>query len=307
MLHIFKRRPSEEGPSLRDVPGASTLQAKMRLGLLPPIILVLVLTGYLSFRLHAEFTNEMLESTARLQVQALSRDVESYLAAGARDLRFIARNTPDPEALRNHLATRSTSSGVRYLELSFISQKTDQHRFFFMHDKEIHQAAPQHADQIDPIPLIFYEQLNHLAPGQVWASKVLRLEYPLFSTEHPNQKADAWVIFFGTPVAELKFGQGGYLLPAAEVLGLRDILSRHRAKTFAIRSKAQGTGKGGSYFVDAEGWIWQGAISSRTALYDLQDLVDKGLLRKLGQGPATRYVPCANVSPQKEPCYGGAS
>ncbi|WP_054032273.1 sigma 54-interacting transcriptional regulator [Desulfatitalea tepidiphila] len=255
MLHIFKRRPSEEGRNLRDAPGASTLQAKMRLGLIPPIILVLVLTGYLSFRLHAVFINEMLESAARLQVQALSRDVESYLAAGARDLRLIARNAPDPEALRNHLATLGTSSGIRYLELSFISQKTDQHRFFFTHEKEIHQAAPQHADQIDPGPLSFYDQLSHLAPGQVWASKVLRLEYPLFSTEHPNQKVVAWVIFFGTPVAGVKSGQSGYLLLAAEVRGLRDILTRHRAETFAIRSKVQGTGKGGSYFVDAEGWI----------------------------------------------------
>jgi two-component system response regulator HydG len=28
---------------------------------------------------------------------------------------------------------------------------------------------------------------------------------------------------------------------------------------------------------------------SRTALYDLHDLVEKGLLRKVGKGPATRY------------------
>ena len=31
-------------------------------------------------------------------------------------------------------------------------------------------------------------------------------------------------------------------------------------------------------------------IAARTAVYDLQDMVEKGLLRKEGSGPATRYV-----------------
>ncbi|WP_022661482.1 sigma-54-dependent transcriptional regulator [Paucidesulfovibrio longus] len=33
-----------------------------------------------------------------------------------------------------------------------------------------------------------------------------------------------------------------------------------------------------------------GDVSSRTAINDLQDLVDRGVLRKVGRGPATRYV-----------------
>jgi predicted HTH transcriptional regulator len=31
-------------------------------------------------------------------------------------------------------------------------------------------------------------------------------------------------------------------------------------------------------------------LPSRTAIYDLQDLVQKGVLRKTGSGPATHYV-----------------
>ena len=33
-----------------------------------------------------------------------------------------------------------------------------------------------------------------------------------------------------------------------------------------------------------------GDLPSRTAIYDLQDLVKKGVLRREGRGPATRYV-----------------
>jgi predicted HTH transcriptional regulator len=37
--------------------------------------------------------------------------------------------------------------------------------------------------------------------------------------------------------------------------------------------------------------MFDGGMSSRTALYDLKDLVEKGFLQKMGLGPATRYVP----------------
>ena len=36
--------------------------------------------------------------------------------------------------------------------------------------------------------------------------------------------------------------------------------------------------------------ILDGSISKRTASYDIQDLVNRGLLTKVGRGPATRYV-----------------
>jgi DNA-binding NtrC family response regulator len=45
-------------------------------------------------------------------------------------------------------------------------------------------------------------------------------------------------------------------------------------------------------------------LSSRTAIYDLQDLVRKGLLNKVGLGPATSYV--VNTDPEMPPAEGGA-
>jgi predicted HTH transcriptional regulator len=36
--------------------------------------------------------------------------------------------------------------------------------------------------------------------------------------------------------------------------------------------------------------LMDGSISKRTASYDIQDLVNRGLLVKIGRGPSTRYV-----------------
>jgi len=255
MLHIFKRRLSAQEDRLRDISSTRSLRWKLRLGLMPPIVIVLILTGYLSFRYHAGFIREAFDRTARFQVHLLSREVASFLAAGAEDLRFIARNSHDPDVLREQLANLLESSALGYRELSFISQKTSDHWYFFAHDNRVHQADHALGRQIEPNPLHFYEPLSHLSPGEVWVSGVKRLEYPLFSSEHPNQKVVSWVIFFGTPVAELISGQGGYLLLAADARGLRNILSAHRAESLSLWPYAQGTGKGGNYFVDTEGWM----------------------------------------------------
>jgi DNA-binding NtrC family response regulator len=42
-------------------------------------------------------------------------------------------------------------------------------------------------------------------------------------------------------------------------------------------------------------------LPSRTAIYDLHDLVRKGILRKEGKGPATRYRLCQSISSHSSP------
>lgn len=43
--------------------------------------------------------------------------------------------------------------------------------------------------------------------------------------------------------------------------------------------------------------LLQGTISKRTASYDIQDLVNRGILRRVGRGPSTRYVPAVDNGP----------
>ncbi|UCF92551.1 MAG: sigma 54-interacting transcriptional regulator [Desulfobacterales bacterium] len=255
MLQIIKRSPPAEGRKLRDIFGAGSLQAKLRIGLIPPIVLVLILTGYITFGYYSSFIHEALDRTARLQVNVLAQDVEAFLAACAGDLRFIAKTARDPATLRKILASLLETSDINYRELAFISQKSTEHLFFFVHEKNIYQTAPEHFEQIVPDSLIFYEQLTHLSPGQVWVSSVLKIEYPVFSAEHPNQKMVSWVVYFGTHFAEIVPGQGGYLLLAVDAGDLRNILSAHRAQALSIWPYSQGAGKGGSYLFDPEGWI----------------------------------------------------
>jgi DNA-binding NtrC family response regulator len=45
--------------------------------------------------------------------------------------------------------------------------------------------------------------------------------------------------------------------------------------------------------------LFEERVSTRTANYDLQDLVDRGLLRRLGRGRAVRYVPVTAAAASK--------
>lgn len=255
MLRVFKRAQSAKGRGLRDVFSKGSLHTKLRIGLIPPIVIVLILTGYISYRYYTNFINEALNRTARLQVNVLAQNVETFLATCAGDLRFIAKGAGDPAALRKIFADLLETSDINYRELAFISQKTTEHLFFFAHEKKIYQTANEHFEQIVPDHLNFYEHLMHLSPGQVWVSNVLKIEYPIFSAEHPNQKLFSWVVYFGTHFAGISSRQSGYLLLAVDARDLRNILSAHRAETLSFWPYSQGAAKGGNYLFDAEGWI----------------------------------------------------
>ena len=241
MLHIFNRGRSAEDRRLRDALGSGTLQTRMRIWLIAPVVIVLILTGYVSYRYQTTFIHEALERTARLEVHVLARDVEAFLASCAEDLRFVAKTARDPAALRNVLANLLETSRIDYRELAFISQKTTEHLFFFVHEKTVYQVPREHSEQIVPDPLSFYEQLVDLAPGQVWISKVLKSESPVFSAEHPNQKITTWAVYLGTPFACAVSGQKGYLLLAVDVRDLRNILSAHRTETLSILALFSGS------------------------------------------------------------------
>jgi DNA-binding NtrC family response regulator len=48
-------------------------------------------------------------------------------------------------------------------------------------------------------------------------------------------------------------------------------------------------------------WVNGGSVPSRTAIYDLQDMVRKGFLKKSGSGPATRYVVAGQEETERQP------
>jgi DNA-binding NtrC family response regulator len=81
-------------------------------------------------------------------------------------------------------------------------------------------------------------------------------------------------------------GAAGLSVPASVYRSLADVKLNARQEK-ALPQILQRGGVTRSEYQDLVG----GALPSRTALYDLKDLVEKGIMVRVGQGPATRYVP----------------
>ena len=69
-----------------------SLRTKLLFTLIPSVILILMITGYITYLTSSNFLNQALERSARLQVKAMAHEEESVLARCKENLYFIAQN-----------------------------------------------------------------------------------------------------------------------------------------------------------------------------------------------------------------------
>ncbi len=134
------------------------------------------------------------------------------------------------------------------------------------------------------------ELMNCIIRAVVMAEdKVIQAEDILTESEKTVRSPEIQAETGQTAVPEFPDGNGGRdALPsfseAAIPADMKSKMKRRQEKAYQFILM-----KGGISRSEYQNLIG-GDISSRTAVYDLQDMVKKGLVIKTGQGPATRYV-----------------
>lgn len=277
-----------------------TMRAKLLFTLIPSVMLVLILTGYITYLTSTHFLNQALERSARLQVKAMAHEIESALERGMRDLLFIARNSPDGEKLRKYFADFSSIEKMDYREIGFISQKGPDHLFFIGRETEIVQIQPNDISNINPDPRLYLEQLARLKPGEVWISNIIEVEHPFPLPSNPNQKILSAVIYFGTPYIDGNGEQTGFLLLSMDARVLRNILSLYNSPHSPLWAFPRTTETRFAYIFDLDGWLLLQSGNLDQQDFDLStDLArgeyESGTLGKPGLvsafRPASHYLP----------------
>ncbi|WP_051384388.1 sigma 54-interacting transcriptional regulator [Nitratidesulfovibrio termitidis] len=230
-----------------------TLKGKLMLALLPPVVLTLAVTGYLTHLLSNTFIQTGLERIAAVQTQAMARQVEDFLGHCRQDLLIAEQQAGEDRLLRGFLERRLAISGTRYCELAKISQKESGHTFFVINDGEILTLPENRLDKIHPNPFLFIEKLPPLEPGEVWISPVMEVEYPFPSETNPNRKVSSQVIRMATPYVT-PGGERGHLLLALDVRQIRDILSLYSSAQSPLRGVQHNDEILYSFMFDTDGW-----------------------------------------------------
>ena len=246
--------PDSSFERLRDYLRKSSLKTRLMLGLIPSVLLVLAVTGYFTYLVSNSFINTALGRSSQLQVMALKHEIEFQLDRWRQDLSVIAQERINGDFLKAFLERSRSVGGPEYLGIAFISQKSADHLIYMAKDGNIVQIQVPLIPEIKPIPMIYYEKVKALQPGEVWLSSITELEYPFPEPANPIQKLVRKVIHMVTPYSEAG-APVGYLILTADALNLRNLLSVYNSRRSPIWAFERTAEERYFFLFDPEGWI----------------------------------------------------
>jgi len=268
---------------------SGNIKTKLLVCIIPPVVLILAITGYVTYRITCHFINIALERTIRVQNLAFTHEVEKFLEKCKQDLMFIAQDNLDAAKMRSFLANHKNAGGIAYRELAYISQTDQSHIFLVSKDNEIIQIPSKQFSEIRPNPLLFYDRIKHFGKDEVWISNITEVEHPFPDFSNPNRKITSRVIYFGMPYSS-HGGQPGYLILSVDVRTLRNILSLYNSPKSPIWAFSRSSEVRYIYIFDKDGWIlFQSENPDKPDLDLATDLARSGYNGTLGRPD----LPCA--------------
>lgn len=275
-MSILKQYETDT-PFFFQAPITLSLKGKMILAFIPSAIIILIISGYLSYLTSLKFINIAIERTVKLQVKALSHEIESLFARCKQDLLFISQEEINSENILNFM-DKWNRLGREYHEIAYISLTDRFHIYYLANGTNIVQILPDKITDIRPNPLLIYESMKHIQDNEVWISNIMDVEYPIPISGHQNQIVHAKVIYFA-----VKY-KLGFLLLSIDSKTVRNILSLYNSKQSPIWAYERTPEIRYSYFFDKEGWILFQSEDPKNKNCELStDLARTGYMGTLGK------------------------
>ena len=265
LLEVRPMGTSKKTRSVRNPLGMPTafrncsLTTKLMITLIPSVVVILMTTGIINYKLSNNFIGIALERTVTLRNLALTHEVESYLERCKQDLLFMAQlpqNAPLTAAsMSSFLQRKRLSGGNAYCEFAYISPDSEDHIFLVAKDGMVHEVDPREMGAVHPNPLLFVQDHQRIKPGEVFPSPILQVEYPFPTPSNMNNRISAQVIRFVTSYTMPGAKHSGFLILAIGVTKLRDLLSLHNSPQSPIWAHPRSNEVRYYFMVDTDGWI----------------------------------------------------
>ncbi len=243
--------PDSSFERLRTAIQTSSLKTRLMLGLIPPVVIIMMFTGYVTYLISRQSIGNAIQRTSQLQTVAVRNEIEGYLERCRQDIAHLAQENITPQVMHRFIAKQRTSGGIEYLEVAYIAQKSADHLVYIAKDDRIVQIP---ADSIKPSPLSYYEQLKQVGFGQVWLSPILEMDFPFPEPNNPNQRLIRKVIQMATPCC-VEGDAPGYLMVSVDIRDLRNILSLYNSSQSPIWAYQRTAEERYFYLFDTDGWI----------------------------------------------------
>lgn len=227
-----------------------TFRKRLLLALIPPILLILVLTGYLTAWISNNYLSEEVKRTLQVQTAALSRQFELFFQNCQKDLYALVYSP----ITQKDLAIFATSRKTVYGETAFIACNPNESIFILKKEEGIIVIPPPEISLVNPSPLNMLERVRKLGRWEVFFSAPIKATYPGME-KGARAGLTMNIIRVATPYFDASGGYRGFFLLSFDAGRLMDILSEVRSPRSPLFGLSRGPSPPWAYLLDRNGGI----------------------------------------------------
>ncbi|WP_419786837.1 sigma 54-interacting transcriptional regulator [Pseudodesulfovibrio sp.] len=231
------------------------LRGKLLLTLLPSLTVILLVSGYATYKVSEGFIDIAIERSVTMHTMAVAHEMEQFLDDCRKDLLFFAQGAMTADQLRQDFSRRVTSGGIPYLELSYVPASGGSPITLVRKGTGIGELTGDNNGRINPPPFGELVRLDSLKPGEVSVSDIMEITYPMPEADSSNLQVNSHVIRFYTAVPGNGDSPAGLLYLSVEATQLRNILSWYTADDSPLWGFPRSNELRFTYFLNPEGWI----------------------------------------------------
>lgn len=235
--------------------GSMRLRTRLLLSLIPSVVLILAVTGYITHWFANRFLQEALDRNVATQTLGMAHELEIFLHQCREDLLLLARQPVGQTDLLKAMEARKAARGHTYREVAFISSKAKENVFLLDIGRGAVAVRSQDIGSVRPTPLSLLDKINEIKPDAIWVSEILQVEYPPSADGSVTQPFTSQVVRMATPY----FGEGtspkGILMVALDLRQLREIMSLFNSPRSPLFAFARSPEPRYSFLFDREGWM----------------------------------------------------
>lgn len=228
-----------------------TFRKRLLVALIPPVLLILVLTGYLTAWISNKYLSEEVNRSLQIQTAALSRQFELFFQDCQQELQILASTSISQENLASFAKYRKT----KYGETAFIAADMNRTIFIFKEKNGSIVVPPSKISLINPCPLTLLDQVRKLPKGEVFFSTPVRTTYPRIQEGIRSSGLVMDIIRVATPYFDTNGHYKGFFLVSFDAGRLVDVLSEVRSPQSPLFGLSRGPSVPWAYLLDRNGRI----------------------------------------------------
>ncbi|WP_169728934.1 sigma 54-interacting transcriptional regulator [Desulfatirhabdium butyrativorans] len=246
-----------------------SLRQKLFLVVLLPVVLCLLISGWITNVFSSKFLNLALQRTSYMGGLAQAYEIERLLDQARKNIIGLSGETISPERLEHWIRAQHKFGQTGYREIAYIGLESEKRYYFLKTEAEdrIVRIPSSQISEIKPNPITVFDTLRTAGKDQVYLSDIVETFYPFSSGTNTHPLTH---VLFRMAIPCMNNGSmDGILLLGIDARWIRNILSLYHSTQSPLYAFPRTPEIRYSFIFDRLGWMLFESESLENELGDL--------------------------------------